>query len=93
VFELKNAVEVVQAEDGKFYVDAATPVAGSVVHAWRKAPFVTETKARTVYDASSPRQCLRSCTNEKKKALSWRRLWLGMRALEGCAFESFEAVR
>jgi len=32
VFELKIAVEVVQAEDGKFYVDAATTEAGSIVH-------------------------------------------------------------
>ena len=46
VFELKNAVEVVQAEDGKFYVDATTPVAGSVVHTWRMAPFDTETNAQ-----------------------------------------------
>jgi hypothetical protein len=46
VFELKIAVEVVQAEDGKFYVDAATTEAGSIVHEWTEGPFDTEAKAR-----------------------------------------------
>ena len=45
MFELKIAVEVVQAEDGRFYVDAATTESG-VVHEWTEGPFDTEAKAR-----------------------------------------------
>ena len=46
VFELKIAVEVIQAEDGKFYVDAATTELGGVTHEWTEGPFDTEAKAR-----------------------------------------------
>jgi hypothetical protein len=45
MFEFKIEVEVVQAEDGKFYVDAATTMSG-VVHEWTEGPFDTEAKAR-----------------------------------------------
>jgi len=45
MFELKIAVEVVQAEDGKFYVDATRTESG-VVHEWTEGPFETEAKAR-----------------------------------------------
>ncbi|HEY7581061.1 MAG TPA: hypothetical protein VH855_25995 [Acetobacteraceae bacterium] len=44
-FELKVAVEVVQAEDGKFYVDTTMTEAG-IVHGWTEGPFDTEAKAR-----------------------------------------------
>jgi hypothetical protein len=45
MFELKIAIDVVQAEDGKFYVDATTTKAG-VVQEWTEGPFDTEAKAR-----------------------------------------------
>ena len=45
MFELKIAVEVVQAEDGEFYVDATTTKSG-VVHEWTEGPFDKEAKAR-----------------------------------------------
>jgi hypothetical protein len=40
------AVELVEGEDGKFYVDAATTEAGSIIHEWTEGPFDTEAKAR-----------------------------------------------
>ena len=46
VFELRIAVEIVQAEDGKFYVDATTTEAADVMHEWTEGPFDTEAKAR-----------------------------------------------
>ena len=45
MFELKIAVEVVHAEDGKFYVDATTTESG-ITHQWTEGPFETEAKAR-----------------------------------------------
>ncbi len=45
MFELKIAVEIVQADDGKFYVDATKTKSG-IVHEWTEGPFETEAKAR-----------------------------------------------
>ena len=45
VFEVKIAVDIVLAEDGKYYVDAST-AKGDVVHDWTEGPFDTEAKAR-----------------------------------------------
>jgi len=44
MLELKIAVEVVHAEDGKFYVDAITTGSG-VVHEWTEGRFDTEAES------------------------------------------------
>jgi hypothetical protein len=46
IFELKLAVDIILAEDGKYYVDAATTTEGDAVHEWTEGPFETEAKAR-----------------------------------------------
>ena len=46
IFELKLAVDIILAEDGKYYVDTVTTTAGDVVHEWTEGPFETETRAR-----------------------------------------------
>ncbi len=45
VFEIKIAVDIVLAEDGKYYIDAST-TKGDVMHSWTEGPFDTERKAR-----------------------------------------------
>jgi hypothetical protein len=45
MFEIKIAVDIVLAEDGKYYVDAST-TKGDAVHSWTEGPFDTERKAR-----------------------------------------------
>jgi hypothetical protein len=45
VFEIKITVDIVLAEDGKYYVDAST-TKGDVMHNWTEGPFDTEPKAR-----------------------------------------------
>jgi hypothetical protein len=46
VFEVKIAVDIVQAKDGKFYVDATTAKSGGIVRESTQGPFATEAKAR-----------------------------------------------
>ena len=46
LFELKIAVEIVLAEDGKYYVDATSTKPGEIVREWTEGPFETEKKAR-----------------------------------------------
>jgi hypothetical protein len=46
IFELKLAVDIILAEDGKYYVDAVTTTEGDVVHEWTEGPFETEVEAR-----------------------------------------------
>jgi hypothetical protein len=46
VFEGKLAVDIILAEDGKYYVDATTTMDGEVVSAWTDGPFETVTEAR-----------------------------------------------
>jgi hypothetical protein len=45
VFEIKIAVDIVLAEDGKYCVDAST-TKGDAVHSWTEGPFDSERKAR-----------------------------------------------
>jgi hypothetical protein len=45
VCEIKIAVDIVLAEDGKYYIDAST-TKGDVMHSWTEGPFDTERKAR-----------------------------------------------
>jgi hypothetical protein len=45
VFEIKIGVDIVLAEDGRYYVDSST-VMGNAVHSWTEGPFDTERKAR-----------------------------------------------
>ena len=46
VLEAKIAVDIVFAEDGKYYVDSTTTMDGAIVRAWTEGPFETEAKAR-----------------------------------------------
>jgi len=46
LFELKSAVEIVHAEDGKYYVDPTSTKTGEIVREWTEGPFETEKKAR-----------------------------------------------
>lgn len=46
VLEIKIALDIVLAEDGKFYVDAITTKSGNTVQAWTEGPFETEARAR-----------------------------------------------
>jgi len=46
VFEGKIAVEIILAEDGRYYVDTASSVDGEIVREWTEGPFETEAKAR-----------------------------------------------
>jgi hypothetical protein len=46
VFEVKVAVEIVHAEDGRYYVDASSEKSGGIVREWTEGPFDTEAKAR-----------------------------------------------
>jgi hypothetical protein len=39
------AIDIVPAEDGKYYVDAITSRSGGTVQEWTEGPFDTETKA------------------------------------------------
>lgn len=48
MFEIKVAADIVRAEDGKYYVDAATTKAGNIVRGWTEDPFDTEAKARDI---------------------------------------------
>ena len=45
ILELKLSVDIILAEDGKYYVDTISTTAG-VTHAWTEGPFETEAKAR-----------------------------------------------
>lgn len=38
VFEIKIAVDIVLAEDDKYYIDAST-TKGDVMHSWTEGPF------------------------------------------------------
>jgi len=46
IFELKLAVDIILAEDGKYYVDSVATIGGDVVHEWTEGPFEMEAKAR-----------------------------------------------
>jgi hypothetical protein len=46
VFEVKIAVDIVQAKDGKYYVDATTAKSDGIVRESTQGPFATEAKAR-----------------------------------------------
>jgi hypothetical protein len=46
VLEAKIAVDIVLAEDAKYYVDSTTTMDGVSVRAWTEGPFETESKAR-----------------------------------------------
>ena len=46
IFEGKIAIDIIFAEDGKYYVDSTTTMDGEVVSAWTDGPFETEAKAR-----------------------------------------------
>ena len=46
VLEAKIAVDIVLAEDGKYYVDSATTMDGVIVRGWTEGPCETEAKAR-----------------------------------------------
>ena len=46
IFELKLAIDIILAEDGKYYLDSVTTTEGHVVHEWTEGPFETESKAR-----------------------------------------------
>ena len=45
VLEIKIAIDIVLAEDGRYYVDTRTS-SGEVVNDWTDGPFDTEAKAR-----------------------------------------------
>ena len=46
VLEIKIAIDIVLAEDGKYYVDAVTMKSGGTALEWTEGPFDTEVKAR-----------------------------------------------
>jgi hypothetical protein len=46
VLEIKIAIDIVLAEDGKFYVDVVTMKSGDTAQEWTEGPFDTEAKAR-----------------------------------------------
>jgi hypothetical protein len=46
VLEIKIAIDIVLAEDGKYYVDAVTMKSGETALEWTDGPFDTEVKAR-----------------------------------------------
>jgi len=46
VFEVNIAVDIVQAKDGTYYVDATTAKSGGIVRQSTQGPFATEAKAR-----------------------------------------------
>ena len=46
VLEIKIAIDIVLAEDGKYYVDAATMKATDTPKQWTEGPFETEAMAR-----------------------------------------------
>jgi hypothetical protein len=56
VLEAKIADDIVLAEDGKYYVDSATPMDGVIVRGCTEAPFETEAKARdcVIWQSSIP---------------------------------------
>jgi hypothetical protein len=45
VLEIKIAIDIVLAEDGKYYVDAVTMKSGDKALEWTEGPFDTEVKA------------------------------------------------
>jgi hypothetical protein len=46
VLEIKIGIDIVLAEDGKYYVDAITSRFGDTVQEWTEGPFDTAAKAR-----------------------------------------------
>ena len=46
VLEIKIAIDIVLAEDGKYYVDAVTMKSSDTALEWTEGPFDTEVKAR-----------------------------------------------
>ena len=46
VLEIKIAIDIVLAEDGKYYVDAVIMKSGDTALEWTEGPFDTEVKAR-----------------------------------------------
>jgi hypothetical protein len=46
VLEIKIAIDIVLAEDGKYYVDVITSGSGDTAQEWTEGPFNTEAKAR-----------------------------------------------
>jgi hypothetical protein len=46
ILEFKIAVDIVLADDGKYYVDAVTTAPGDVRSEWTEGPFETQAKAR-----------------------------------------------
>ncbi len=46
VLEIKIAIDIVLAEDGKYYADTVTSRSGDTVQEWTEGPFDTEAKAR-----------------------------------------------
>lgn len=46
ILEAKVAVDIVLADDGKYYVDSTWMVDGVIAHAWTEGPFETEATAR-----------------------------------------------
>lgn len=46
ILEITIAVDIVLAEDGKYYLDTRTRSSGEVVSEWTDGPFITEAKAR-----------------------------------------------
>ena len=45
-FRGQVAIDIILAEDGKYYVDSTPTMDGEVVSAWTDGPFETEAKAR-----------------------------------------------
>ena len=46
ILEIKITVDIVLAEDGKYYVDATSTRSDDIVREWTEGPFDTERKAR-----------------------------------------------
>jgi hypothetical protein len=54
VFEGKIAVDIILAEDGRYYVDLTTTMDGEVVSAWTDGPFETRPRRASAYNGSRP---------------------------------------
>jgi hypothetical protein len=57
VLEAKIAVDIVFAEDGKYYVDSTTTMDGIIVRAWTEGPFVPGPRRASAWNGSTRCRC------------------------------------
>jgi hypothetical protein len=65
VLEAKIAVDIVLADDGKYYVDSTSMMDGVIVHAWTEGPSRPRPRPAPAWSGSIPCRCSRSLRKAK----------------------------